>query len=168
MELVVATASEMLEQATPEDIVMVSAYVSDPPRAWARHLRRILEKPPSKRPRFVGFCIDGNESDSRELFEISECRSWATQLIGEDVGAVRALFDEMEARFDLVCRALSEKAYGRCKLLGLAGHATYSWDSPDTRQGYTVRMTEGGLELLSEMREVDVAELVAEGVSDDQ
>ena len=167
--LVFAEANKMLAEVTSKDVVIFNATVRESPAGWARLFRRILEKPPEERPRFVALTVSGYDEDSRELFEIPECRVWARLVVNADIGAVRALFNEAggpEAggpEPGTAEASLAEHAYGRCKLIGLAGYGEFEWNSSNRDEGYILKMSTEGRGLLSTLWHGDLAESIATG-----
>jgi hypothetical protein len=160
---------DMLDECRPNDIVCLSASVDDPPDGWSKHFCKILEMVPSMRPSVVVLTFHGYDHDPREIFEIPECREWARKLIEHDRNSIRALMDEnvIRKRMGPMGEAIATGAYGRAKLLGLAGyHAEYIWKE-NKSEGYYLKLNETGSRILKAMLREDMLDLLIESRKSD-
>ena len=145
MELILEVFKDMIDQLRPSDMVIMSAGVEDPPEGWAKNFKAILDLGVLEQPRLVGLTFHGLENDEREVFEILEYREWAKKLLDSDTDSLRVLFDETWPGTPPAMKS----AFGRAKIVALAGLGEHEWKTDNRMDGYKVELKRIGCELMA-------------------
>ena len=160
-QILVDAFDSLIADVESNDVVFISVGINDPVEEWAKKFRYILDLPLDRRPCIFALGFHGFEEDDRELFEIDEVRNWAKKFVDHDLGAVRALVDEMHTvqRFGRFGYQTVAQAIGRAKLLALAGQGDHIWKNETSRaDGYAIAMHQSAVEILAGFETADRAE----------